>query len=250
VVREEQFDDYKPIAMKYGCKILRLPEGSSGIAQARRQIAEHKRGERYWVIDDDISFRCVVWDGSPGRGYTNHTHASEDQYREAISEIHRFMDEGFVSGGAQAGITPPDPAGYCVCSRVFTNMFFSENFPVDEVSWGEEWEVMPEDFHVMLQLLEMGLPSIILGKFRANIPGTNDPGGLADYRTIENHNVGQEALAELHPDFVTVYEKTQLSGPWKGLPKKALRIQWKKAFQSSGKPLPTLPEWATGKHTN
>jgi hypothetical protein len=106
---------------------------------------------------------------------------------------------------------------------------------------------MPEDFHVALQLLQKGHASIILHKFRTSpVGGVNTVGGCADYRTIKNHNDGQELLATLHPKFVKVYSKTQKTGPWAGVPKNALRIQWKKAFQSSGKVLPGVPSWAKG----
>jgi hypothetical protein len=249
VVRQEQVADYQPIADEYGCQIHALPEGSSGIAQARKQIAEWREGTRYWVVEDDITFRCVEWTPNPEKGtpYTESIPATEAQFRTAITEIHKFMDEGFTFGASHVANIPPKESGYDVCSRIWTNVFYSENLPVHDLDWGDSYGIMPEDFHVALQLYKAGHASIILHKFRSSpTSATNAPGGCSDYRTMESHNAGQQHLSDLHPTHVKVYEKIQTAGPWKNIPKKALRVQWKKAFQSSGKTLPEVPSWAKG----
>jgi hypothetical protein len=250
VVRQDQVEDYQPIADKFGCKLMKLPEGSSGIAQARKQIAEALEGTRYWVLDDDLQFRCVEWEENPenGKPYTESIPATEAQMRRAITEINAFMDLGFTFGSCHVSNIPPNEKGYDVCSRIWTNVFYSEKLPVYNLDWGDAHEMMPEDFHVALQLYIMGHPSIIFHKMRVSPVGsTNADGGCAEYRNIENHNAGQQLLADLYPDFVKVYEKVQTAGAWKGIPKKALRVRWKDAFKSSGVELPKLPEWAVGR---
>ena len=249
VVRQEQVEDYQHIADKYGCKIHALPHGSEGIAQARRQVAEWLEGTRYWVLDDDLTFRCIEWEYNEekDRPYTETIPATADQIRTAVIEVNRFMDEGFTFGAGQVANTPPSEKGYDICSRIWTNVFYSEKLPVHDIDWGEDHVMFPEDFHVALQLLKSGHSSIILQKMRLSPAATNAAGGCADYRTIENHNQGQQMLADMHPEVVKVYEKIQSAGPWKGIPKKALRIRWKDAYKLSGKQLPKLPSWAKGK---
>ena len=99
--------------------------------------------------------------------------------------------------------------------------------------FGEDYVLMPEDFYVTLQLLTNGYQNVIFNHARVNPSATNAKGGCETYRTIENHNRGQEILAEKFPDFVEVYEKEQTTGPWKGMKKKALKIKWKQAYESS-----------------
>lgn len=88
-----------------------------------------------------------------------------------------------------------------------------------------------EDFDVALQLLRLGYPSACVNTWAQDQPGSNTEGGCSLYRTSAVQAQGAEGLKALHPDFVTVVEKPPLkSGGWDGLPRKDVRIAWKKAY--------------------
>lgn len=86
-----------------------------------------------------------------------------------------------------------------------------------------------EDFHVALQLLEAGVPNLVLNDYAHNQDGSNVAGGCSTFRTMERHGAAAQKLADLHPRFVTVVEKTT-KGAWGGGTRKDVLIQWKKAY--------------------
>jgi len=93
-----------------------------------------------------------------------------------------------------------------------------------------------EDFDVTLQLLRAGYPNVVLNKYIQGQGSSNSAGGCSLYRTMEVHEAGARRLKELHPDFVSLVQKTT-KGAWGGGTRTDVMIQWKKAFASSGKTL-------------
>lgn len=97
---------------------------------------------------------------------------------------------------------------------------------------------MMEDYHVTLSLLERGYGNVALAD-RAwdQVKGSGAPGGFSHYRNRETQTAAANRLAELHPQFVTVVEKTPKtgSGDFSGT-RTDVRIQWKKAYESSQNP--------------
>lgn len=226
VVQEHEYDE---MVDKYGdvCSVWKLPAETKGISWTRKHIADNWKGKRIFVMDDDLKFVQLQHNGEKMVG----ANATEENFDFAMSEVERLMDEGIVHGGFGVNNTPPSENPYNYNSRVWTNMFFSDEVP--EVDFGTEYELLPEDFYVTLQLLTKGYENVCFNHFRVNPSATNAKGGCETFRTIENHNRGQEILAEKFPEFVTVTSKTQTSGPWAGKEKKALSVKWKKAYESS-----------------
>lgn len=224
VVQEHEYDYMRN---KYtSCSVWKLPSGTKGIAKTRKEIGKNWKGKRIFVMDDDLKFVQIdsSLKGKP---------ATEQQFKEALLKIEKFMDDGFVHGGLSTHNTPPQENEFSYNTRVYTNVFYSDKFDPESVDWGDAYELMPEDFYLTLQLLTTGFKNVVFNHFRVNPSATNAKGGCETFRTIENHNRGQEILAEKFPKFVEVYEKEQTSGPWKGLKKKALKIKWKQAYESS-----------------
>jgi hypothetical protein len=225
VVQEQEYDYMKE---KYGdtCSVWKLPAGTKGIAWTRKHISEHWKGKKVFIMDDDLKFVKLDADlkGKP---------PTDEQFAEMIDQVERFMNDGYVHGSLGTHNTPPSPKPYSFNSRMYTNVFYSHEFDPSEIDWGTDYELMPEDFYVNLQLLTTGFKNVVFNHFRVNPSATNAKGGCETFRTIENHNRGQEILGEKFPQFVEVYEKEQTSGPWAGKKKKALKIKWKKAYESS-----------------
>lgn len=228
VVQEHEYDE---TLQKYGniCSVWKLPPGTKGISWTRKHIANKWNGKRIFVMDDDLKFVQLKNNGEKMVS----SPATDDEFEKMMSEVERHMDDGIIHGGLGVNNTPPVLTPYNYNCRVYTNMFFSEDFPSDEIDFGTDYELMPEDFYITLQLLTSGNQNVVFNHFRVNPSATNAKGGCETFRTIENHNRGQEILAQKFPDFVKVTSKIQSSGPWAGLEKKALSIKWKKAFESS-----------------
>ncbi len=226
VVQEHEYDYMKN---KYtSCNVWKLPSGTRGIALTRKHIGANWKGKRIFVMDDDLKFVTI---DSELKG----KNTTESEFDDMLTQIENFMDEGYVHGGLSTHNTPPQEKPHSFNTRVYTNVFYSEKFDSDSIDWGEQYVLMPEDFYITLQLLTTGYQNVVFNHYRVNPSATNTKGGCETYRTIENHNRGQEILAEKFPDFVEVYDKEQTSGPWKGMKKKALKIRWKEAYMSSQK---------------
>ena len=225
VVQEHEYDY---MLNKYGNEshVWKLPSGTKGIAWTRKHISDHWKGKRIFVMDDDLKFMKLNKE-------LKAKEATEEQFHEMVSQVEKFMDDEFVHGSLQTNNTPPSEIPYSYNSRMYTNVFYSDKFDPDMVDWGTDYEMMPEDFHVNLQLLISGYQNVVFNHFRVNTAATSTKGGCETYRTLEVHNRSQEILAEIYPEFVEVYEKEQKTGPWKGLNKKAVKIKWKKAYESS-----------------
>lgn len=224
VVQEHEYDYMK---QKYPtANVWKLPSGTKGIAMTRKHISQQWKGKRVFIMDDDLKFVSINSE-LKGRPMT------DVEFDKMVENIERFMDEGYVHGGLSTHNTPPQDKEFSFNTRTYTNVFYSEKFNPDVIDWGEQYVMMPEDFYVTLQLLTTGHQNVVFNWSRVNPSPTNAKGGCETYRTLENHNRGQEILAEKFPDFVEVYQKEQTSGPWKGLQKNALKIKWKQAYESS-----------------
>ena len=96
-------------------------------------------------------------------------------------------------------------------------------------------EVM-EDYDIALQLLRLGKKCGVLFRYCQEQSGSNAKGGCSTYRTLEVQNRSAQQLAKFHPEFVTVVKKTT-KGSWftkDGINERLdVRIQWKKAYESS-----------------
>lgn len=90
------------------------------------------------------------------------------------------------------------------------------------------------DFDVNLQLLRRGYNNILLSEFCYNQPSTNSPGGSSDYRTLETQDRAAKRLCELHPGFVRLRQKENVSGHDEFRIRTEVTISWKKARKSAG----------------
>jgi hypothetical protein len=236
VVQEHEYDE---MCKKYTTpNIWKLPSGTNGLALTRGIIAKEWAGKRYLCADDDIQFLRI--DKSTMKAKKPFL---ESDFDDMINQVEQKMDEGYVHGGLSFHNTPPQENEFNECGRMWTNVFYSEKLPVDDITWHVDNKQCAQDFYVNLQLLTKGYPSIIFNHFRVNASATNAPGGVELYRTIEWHNKWQQFLADQFPRYVEVYEKVQASGPWKGLPKKAVKIKWKKAYEDNKKVESTLEDF-------
>ena len=246
VIQEQQMKVYKPIADHFGCQIHTLPTGSKGICLAVKQIAYWLEGQRYLLLHDDLKFSHFDWPGKGlgdnGKNYSRDNTPSIETWRFHIGEMNTFMDNGIVHGGLGATNAPPsqDRKQYDMCTRVWTNAFYSEKLPVKEIDWGTDYEFIPEDFLVILHLFEMGYPNVVFQDLKVSPSATQTKGGCDEYRSLELHNQGQLALVNRFPKSCKTVGKVFNSGPFEGKEKLMLRIQWKQQYK---KVHGTIPKW-------
>ena len=87
------------------------------------------------------------------------------------------------------------------------------------------------DFHMTLSLLELGYPNCVMNWCTQNqIGGSNAPGGCSETRTVAAQAEAAHNLRRLHPQFVTVVEKTTKTA-WGGGTRTDVRIAWKEALK-------------------
>ena len=94
------------------------------------------------------------------------------------------------------------------------------------------------DFDNTLTMLRAGFTNAVLCDYGCDQGSSNAPGGCSNYRTPELMTKAAHMLHDFHPDFVKVVEKSTKTG-WEGMKTRTdVRMQWRKAFASSGAPLP------------
>lgn len=89
------------------------------------------------------------------------------------------------------------------------------------------------DFGVTLELLTRGYKGVTINSFVQNQPGSDTPGGCSTQRTPETQKQAAEFLAAAFPEYVTVVQKFTKTS-WGGGTRHDVRIQWKRAYESSG----------------
>ncbi len=214
------------------CNILTLPESVKGLAATRKWIAMTFRGQHHMQFDDDLTFGTII---PNEEGKFDRPKATLADWKTILSEMEINADKGYVQQGFSTTQTMPVIAPLNENTRITMNVFYSKDFIFDNIQWGDNLETgfAAEDFYATLQLLTRGKKNLIYNHFRVSGAATNAKGGCETYRTIDSHNRSMELLKEQFPNFVTLREKVQKTGPWKDKIKLAATIGWKKAYKSS-----------------
>ena len=204
-----------------------LPDNIRTIAPTRQWIIENVGDDRAVVmLDDDLVFyrrrdddRTKLRDISPG----------ELQWL--------FTEEmpGALSRYAHVGLASREGANRNTESRIFNTRIMRvlgyrrDILQAMDIRF-DEMEVM-EDFNVALRLLRLGHDNVVLNDYAHNQSGSGAQGGCSHFRTPELHARNAHRLAELHPGFVKVVEKTTKTA-WGGGTRTDVQIAWKKARNS------------------
>jgi hypothetical protein len=207
------------------------PVQGNGIAPVRKWIAEHGKGKRYAVLDDDIQFVYTRRDDEEG---LSNTPLTIKQFDDMFDTMNRWMDEGYIHVACDVCWNPPTRnIDFRVNSRITTNIFYDgTKLPIQEIDWTSL--DIAEDYYVNLQLLTRGYQNKVSLKYRTNPSATQSKGGCSSFRTLDVHNDNMKLLREKFPNFVQLREKiTKSSGEWSNKPRLAATISWKKAYQSS-----------------
>lgn len=204
-----------------------LPEYIQTIAPTRQHILENVGTDRQFVmVDDDLTFFKRRDDNREKLRELTPAELQEGFFTLA-EMLHVYAHAGFAAReGANRNTSDLVPN-----TRIMRVLGYDRGTLLRNSIRFDRLEVM-EDFDVALQLLRLGRSNVIVNNWAHNQAGSGATGGCSHFRTPELHARNAEKLAELHPGFVTVVEKTT-KGAWGGGTRKDVNIQWKKAYRSS-----------------
>lgn len=221
-------------------KILPLPRTIHTIGPTRQWIMQMapQKG-KVVMVDDDLSFS--TWQG--GTGTTQRfTKSTTEEVRAMFADLFTWLGHyTHASAGVRQGANYAVHDALTALSKIDgvplvynVRMQRVLGYNVSEFrNSGVSFErVEPlSDFDVTLSLLRLGHGNIVSYRHVHDecTGGFQAPGGCSTWRTMEKLRAAQKQLVKLHPEFVSAYERTYKDRP----DRTELRIQWKKAYQSS-----------------
>ena len=209
-------------------QIVIAPEMATGIAQTRQYL---------WDQAVDVDFVCQVSDDLrfAYRTKDKKLHGTTEVHLQDIFDIlYRLMAHGWIHAGLSARggnnhVDLPIKAIGRMCDVYVHNHRACK-------ALGVRWDrkLLMSDFDVTLQLLRLGHPNAIIYSHCWDQGASNAPGGCSTYRDPEVLAEEARILAQLHPGYVTVVDRSAKN--WRGFDgtRTDVRIQWRKAFDSWG----------------
>lgn len=228
VVRDFEFDDYD-FAHSDRAEIIALPSDIEDIGQTRQWIVENCPTDYLIMLDDDLRFYKRLPESVSLR-YTDGEQL-EQMFVEMLDWM-EFDDIPITGISARQGNNRVEGRYSEVTRQMFAHGVSVKQF--NEI--GLRYDNLPlmEDFHMLLSLFTSGYKNRIFYEYCCGQPESNAEGGCSTYRTGEAQKEAAQGLEFDFPEFVTVVIKKPKTG-WKGMEERHdVRIQWKKAFASSG----------------
>jgi hypothetical protein len=220
VVQDREAGLYK------GYDTIVLPPHIQTIGATRQWLLESRLASKMVMLDDDLTFAHRREDEP-----TKFEGASQRSIEEMFEEVEKCLDEYI-----HVGVSHREGANYKVDSHIYASrMMRILAYDVDKfLQTGARFDRVPvmEDFDVTLQLLRQGHINCIVNDWVHNQSGSNSQGGCSTYRTDQVQEDAAKKLAELHPNYVTVVQKTTKTA-WGGKERYDVRVQWKKAYRES-----------------
>lgn len=206
---------------------LVLPEKIKGLSPTRQYLLETCETRFVVLCDDDLRFsRKRPEDRSKLREPEGDD--MKDMISMMMSKLQRFPHVGISA--REGNNRKPDSFYYN--ERMMRVLAYDK----EKVPWTCRFDRVPckQDFDMTLQLLRAGKKNCVIYEFAQDqVGGSNAKGGCATYRTEQMADQAAVMLKELHPDFVTLVEKSNSN--WKGFSqasRKEVMVQWKKAYEA------------------
>ena len=210
-----------------------LPDAVHDLAATRQWCTENFYPEDIFWMDDDMLF--YVRPGTPiddrlyycesddmatmmriiERSFEHYAHVGISLRQGNNRKMMHFHEAGNMGG----------------CIGVKTKIVMDHGLRYDR-------NIVMEDKHMILSLLELGYPNIVWYYYCCGQKGSNTAGGCSTYRTADMQRESAELLAADHPGFVKVTQK-KTKGGWFGGDGTRWDVvcSWQKAFASyTGEP--------------
>lgn len=231
VVDEDEVSAYRVVSSS----LLVAPSSVVNISTKRQFIIEYavrKHIDKIAMLDDDIrqfSRRCSPTARTKGK-FSLLTATIED-VRSAFKLMERWLGPELPHCGISArelnnfveeDYDEATRMLRCLCYHVPTLARNKVRF--DRVD-------TREDLDVTLQLLRLGLKNRVTYLVAQDQASSNSVGGCSIYRDASVISDSAQKLANLHPGFVQLLQKTTKHS-WGGGTRTEVKIQWKRAYKS------------------
>tara|TARA_R110000822_G_scaffold84867_2_gene199006 strand:+ start:865 stop:1635 length:771 start_codon:yes stop_codon:yes gene_type:complete len=226
VVQDSQKELYEDIAFEFNVELMVLPKHITTLSPSIEFVGYHTVEDKFFILDDDLKFAYREDINS-----TKLTPCNDDEF--ILGEMFELLilkldTYPMVGVSARFGNNNFENS-YKECTR---QMCF-HGFRKKEFLMVEHSRVLcRQDFDRTLQYLIRGWKNYVTYLYTHDQPGSNTEGGCSTYRDHKMLKEQAYKLQELHPDFVTVVKKKTKTS-WKGEERYDVRVQWKKAFESS-----------------
>ena len=230
-VREEEMDEYLPVAEKYGCGLqeLMLPfPAKAGIPETRDAIFDYAIQNNYKnliMIDDDIDFAYKP----DARKYITMTGQNRMYFRPMIETmLQSCTPEVPVVGITARQFSQAKTSVFDYNTRII-QVYCWDMSVIEQMSIQFNQIEMPfmTDYYIILRLLTLGYKNICLNRWCRD-DKMQMPGGCAETRTAKVISSCALKLARTFPEIVKPYFKT--GGTW-GKKHIGVRVAWKKAYE-------------------
>jgi len=239
VVPEQEARRYAASLIGYRLPARILPCPVKGIAATRLWIGEHAKkngASKFVMIDDDIGFLIR-------RGIDTWRLRSPEieETAELLNWVENALDEHeHVGISAREGNNTVGVGDIVtlVAHNSRTLRFLA--YQTDAFLRVEHCRVaVMEDFDVNLQILRAGGSILVSYWFSQGQRMTNEDGGCSTYRSHEVHEASAIRLNELHPNFVTLRQKSNKTDQEGFGTRTEVTIAWKNAFKEGQKNVKT-----------
>jgi hypothetical protein len=208
------------------------PTDDPDIAHTRGTI--HRRAldeghDCYCQFDDDLKF----FYRDPENPRKLYGVLTPPQYRQLFETIVECSDE-YAHGALSMRVNNAFQSADAVeCTRACRAHWYVPRIVTPLYDPDEAPQTM-DDFYTTLRLLTHGYKNLVLFKWAQDQRQTQDVGGASDYRTHETHAASAKRLQQLWPDFVTLVEKSNVTGGDFGS-RLEVRVDWLRAWQAGAR---------------
>ena len=235
VVPYDQYDEYVQALAGTDISVMSPPKGIDLMSPKRQWVAENADGIDYvCILDDDLDFFVRTSEMKLVK-------AAPEQVEEIFFAMHDALDSGikFVGVSSRYGNNTVIE-DYKDIGRVSRCWAFNRKTYLDlGINVAPFPEYCIDDFHIILSMLEAGYPNRIFYKYSQDDKGSNTAGGCSAYRDFDVQRRSAMWLAEKHPQYVTVVEKTTKHS-WPGMKQTAdgrnvrhdVNVQWAAAYKA------------------
>ncbi len=228
-----QYYDYLPMAHKYGCKLIAVPEAVQRIGPTRHFIgkwAQEHGIEKFIQMDDDIEFYIRRKQETDDDDWWKLTEPTPIDIAQMLDWVEDALDDY-----AHVGISGREGQNRVREAEVENTRYLRVlAYRTKEYMECEHERVaVMEDFDINLQLLRRGMASLTTYRWAQGQKKTQADGGCSTWRTHEVHSGGVRRLSELHPGFVRLRQKKNKTDAEGFGDRLEATIYWKKAYKSS-----------------
>lgn len=229
VVYEDEYDDYVSAGVVDPARLLVRPPDVTELSGTRQWLMEyhleHVKDQRLVLLDDDMKFYRRR-DDDRGKA-VNATAEDVTAMLRALSEkLHDYVHAGVL--GREGANRMAEHDELYATRQVRVLGYRARDLLKLGARFNNRASVMC-DFDMTLQLLRAGYPNVLLCQWWQGHPDSDAPGGCSTYRTAELQTATAHRLAELHPGYVRVVQKTTKTA-WGGGTRTDVQIAWKRAY--------------------